>query len=254
MVYGVRSLGWVEASSLSSSHADHEDSCATGVSGMAEWSRRPVTTGSSGLLPFVGSWPYADECRGACRRERESAGVRPRARATRFPSKGGGRWSSRPPPSGSSSGSNSGSGSVTRRPLPERGLSGNDVRCRVSAVSSCVLSAVVCVMTREDQLGWSRYLPRVLKLPHSERTPMSARRQSPRPHGCQPITCANAAGARDAGHLAVYANSSMWWRELLGLLLEIVGSQGRLEVTGPTSFELVCESRCAIREAAASLR
>ena len=139
-------------------------------------------------------------------------------------------------------------------PGQSAGLSGNDVRCRVSAVSSCVLSAVVCVMTGEDQLGWSRYLPRVLKLPHSERTPMSARRQSPRPHGCQPITCANAAGARDAGHLAVYANSSMWWRELLGLLLEIVGSQGRLEVTGPTSFGLVCESRCAIREAAASLR
>ena len=57
-----------------------------------------------------------------------------------------------------------------------------------------------------------------------------------------------------SGTPTAYAHSDMRGRQLAAFMLEIAGSRGRLEITGRIGFGLVCESRCAIRQAAASLR
>lgn len=51
-----------------------------------------------------------------------------------------------------------------------------------------------------------------------------------------------------------YSDSGMWACQLLNSLLEIVGSEVHLLAIGLTSFESVGESRCAIGQAAATLR
>ena len=83
---------------------------------------------------------------------------------------------------------------------------------------------------------------------------MSACRQSRYPHECRLIPAPRLPTPEMPGTPAVYADSGMWGRQRPGFMLEIVGSHDRLEVTGHTSFGLLCESHCATREAVASMR